>query len=406
MGDSLSITHYVSLMALGGVERQFRHFVAEASQRMDVKQSAVVCSRRLHPYNREVLDSLVDYRLEKTALGQTLPRHPRVFRRWRHQWIARKQKPDVALLWNRLGQQGRVLDVLGPERCLYWEHGSAWLYGEDEAKRAVLDRLPAVICNSFAAQRMLQIRWGYKGVIRVCPNGVVTEPSTQARSGRHASLRLGVACRLVPIKAVCVALHTVAVLVVRGVETTLDIAGDGPLRNELEALAAHLGIARNVRFLGSVSDMNGFFAGIDVFLHTALREPFGMVAAEAQAAGVPVVCTAVDGLPEVISDHQTGLCVEPTADLARHAALGGHNQGLPPYVYMPGIDRVIEPRVCEPDALADAVSSLVAGDERYAAMSAAAIERVAALFDFRAHVDQVIDAAREYNANATLQNMF
>jgi len=403
MAGQLALSHYVSLSELGGVERQFRRFVSVARRRAGIKQSAVVCSKHVHAQNQDVLAQLSDHRVEKKVLGRALPRHPHALRNWRSHWIAQKHNPDVALLWNRLGQQERVLDALGPARCLYWEHGSAWLHGEDQAKRAVLARLPAVICNSFAAQRMLEARWDYQGVIRVCPNGVTIDRHVAARHRLPTPLRLGVACRLVPIKGVSIALHTLGALIARGTDVRLDIAGDGPLREELEALAKRLGIDANVRFLGSVSDMSAFFADIDVFLHAALREPFGMVTAEAQAAGVPVVCTAIDGLPEVVVHGETGLCVPPTGDLARHEALDGHNEGLPPRVYLPTEDRVVEPRVCEPAALAAAISHLIADPDRYVAMSAAGIEHVAQSFDFDNHVDRVIAAAREYRASGTLE---
>lgn len=399
----LAIAHYVSLSELGGVERQFRRFVVSAGADKAVRQTAVICSKRVHPQNRGVLADLADHRYEKQVLGRNLPHHPVVLRRWRDRWIAARQRADIALLWNRLGQQARVLDALTPARCLYWEHGSAWLHGEDDAKRAVLARLPAVICNSFAARRMLEQRWGYDGAIRVCPNGVAAGAVHRPRAGLSAgALRLGTACRLVPIKGVCIALHTLADLRARGHEVRLDIAGDGPLRNELEMLAARLGVAEHVVFRGAVADMDAFFADIDLLLHTALREPFGMVAAEAQAAGVPVICTAIDGLPEVVVDGRTGLCVPPTGDLDRHAALGGHNEGLPSYVYAPDEDRVVAPRVCEPTALAAAVATFAGAPERYVAMSAAAISHVARRFDFSAHVQDVLAAAREYRATGTL----
>lgn len=402
MAGRLAISHYVSLSELGGVERQFQRFVSVAASRPGITQSAVVCSKKVHPHHRAVLGRLNAHALEKKVLGRALPHHPRALRGWRERWIVSRQQPDVALLWNRLGQQERVLDALGPRRSLYWEHGSAWLYGEDRAKRAVLARLPAVICNSFAARRMLELRWGYQGVVRVCQNGVVSDRRTP-RARLASPVRLGVACRLVPVKGVCIALHTLASLLCEGVDARLDIAGDGPLRRELEALATRLGIDTNVRFLGSVADMDAFFAGIDIFVHAALREPFGMVAAEAQAAGVPVVCTAIDGLPEVVAHGETGCCVSPTGDLARHEALGGHNLELPPFVYLPTEDRVVEPRVCEPQALAAAVADLANDPERYVSMSAQGMQRVARRFDFDDHVDRVLEATREYRLSGTLE---
>lgn len=402
---SIRVAHYVSLSGFGGVEQQFAEFAARAARIAGIEQSVVACSRRVHAHHRTTLAAVDDWRFEKRIGPVGLARRPAALRRARYRWLARRLDPDIALLWNRLGQQQRVLDALGERRCLYWEHGSAWLAGEERAKAQVLARLPAVICNSFAARRMLELRWGYAGVARVCRNGmraaaVAVQPK---HLPRDRPLRLGVACRLVPIKATCLVLHTLAALCVRGVDALLDIAGDGPLRDALQVQAKTLGIEDRVRFLGVVHDMPAFFDAIDVLLHPALREPFGVVAAEAGAMGCPVVCTAVDGLPEVVAHDDTGLCVPATGDLARYRALGGDTEGLPPVVYVPAADRVQPPRVCEPETLAAAVIALTDDANRFARVSAAAIARTAECFDFDRHVADVLAAAREYAATGTLR---
>ena len=400
----LSLTHYVSLSGFGGVEQQFAAFVRRAAERQALDQSVVACSRRIHTLHREALAGVGHWRYEKKVCGFKLPQRPAQLRRVRYRWLARTLQPDVALLWNRLGEQARVLDVLGPRRCLYWEHGSAWLAGGVEAKRAVLDRLPAVICNSRAARRMLELHWQYRGVVRVCPNGMRSPQLAAAprRRAADAPVRLGTASRLVPVKATCLAIHTLAALVERGVDAWLDIAGDGPLRGDLAALADALGVASRLRFRGVVADMAAFYEQIDLLLHPALREPFGVVAAEAAAAGCPVVCSAVDGLPEAVAHGHGGYCVPVTAGLERFRALGGSTDGLPPVVYDPVTDRIVTPRICEPAALADAVMRVIADPDRYARMSAAAIAHVRTAFDFDAHVDDVLAAASEYAATGTL----
>ncbi|WP_158583360.1 glycosyltransferase [Salinisphaera sp. Q1T1-3] len=403
MNRPIRIAHYVSLSGFGGVEQQFSAFAVRAARRAGVSQTAVACSREIHPHHAEALSQLDDWAFEKKWRGWTIPKRPRA---WRRRWarhLVGTQQPDVALLWNRLGQQARAIELIGARRALYWEHGSAWLFGEDEAKRAALARMPAVIANSVAARRMLQLRWDYDGPVRVIPNGVrapVANTSRTLLSDRP--IRLGVAGRLIPIKGVVLALHTLARLTEQGVSATLSIAGDGPLRARLAAQAEQLGVQTRVHFAGVVDDMPGFFAGIDLLIHPALREPFGMVAAEAQAAGVPVVCSAVDGLPEVVADDVSGLCVPPVSDLTRHRALGGDNDGLPPVVYQPTTDRVAAPLICEPADLAGAVAALAGDPTRYHAMSEAALARMRAGFGFETHVEGVLAAAREYAETGTL----
>lgn len=402
----LKLAHYVSLSGYGGVEQQFAQFAARAAGIPGLQQTVVACSKTVHPHHRATLARVDGVWREKAVVGIRLPQRPAALRRARYRWLARHVAPDVALLWNRLGQHSRVIDVLGERRCLHWEHGSAWLAGEDDEKRRVLERLPAVICNSQAARRMLQLRWAYDGVTRVClnglrPNAVPADARPKALPDDRA-LCIGVASRLVPVKATCIALHVLAELHKRDLAARLVIAGDGPERDTLQQLAQSLGIRDSVAFKGVLRDMSAFYDEIDLLLHPALREPFGVVAGEAGAHGCPIVCTSVDGLPEVVEHGVTGLCVPPTLSLSDYEALGGRSAALPPYVYKPDVDAIGEPQVCEPAALADAVAALMNDDRRYAAMSAAAIERVQRCFDFDAHVHDVMVAVREYADTGTL----
>lgn len=402
----LSIAHYVSLSGFGGVEQQFAQFAATAAQRSNLHQMVVACSRRIHPHHKMTLSRLQFMGREKCMAGFSVPRRPPAFRRARYRWLARRMAPDVALLWNRLGQQNRVLDALGARRCLYWEHGSAWLAGEETEKRCALKRLPAAICNSHAARRMLQLRWGYEGATRIClnglrPNAVATDVQSKTLPADRP-LHIGVASRLVPIKATCIAIHALAAVRNRGIDARLRVAGDGPERSSLRHLVRELGLDDAVAFEGVMQDMGAFYANVDVLLHPALREPFGVVAAEAGAHGCPVVCTAVDGLPEVVDHGTSGLCIPATLSLQDYETMGGATAGLPPYVYAPDEDAIREPRVCDPAALADAISELVADPAHYARMSQATIRRVSERFDFNRHVDDVLAAAREYAETGTL----
>ncbi|UPV76435.1 glycosyltransferase family 4 protein (plasmid) [Halorussus limi] len=84
----------------------------------------------------------------------------------------------------------------------------------------------------------------------------------------------------------------------------LYVAGDGPLRGELERLAADLGIADSVTFLGYVpdDDLPGAYAAADCFvLPTRELEGFGLATLEALASGTPVVATPVGGTTEILS---------------------------------------------------------------------------------------------------------
>jgi colanic acid/amylovoran biosynthesis glycosyltransferase len=107
---------------------------------------------------------------------------------------------------------------------------------------------------------------------------------------------------------------------------TVDVVGDGPLREELEAHAAELGLGSRVRFHGSLTEpeVAKKLGEADVFVLPSIVERSGdtegipVALMEAMAAGVPVITSRLTGIPELVRDGETGLLVEPgdLADLA------------------------------------------------------------------------------------------
>jgi len=96
------------------------------------------------------------------------------------------------------------------------------------------------------------------------------------------------------------------------------LAGEGPERAGLEALATELGIAERVHFLGYRDDIPQLLAACDVFALPSLYEGSSLAVLEAMAAGRPVVSSAIGGTDELIDDGVDGLLVAPgdTAGLA------------------------------------------------------------------------------------------
>jgi glycosyltransferase involved in cell wall biosynthesis len=99
-------------------------------------------------------------------------------------------------------------------------------------------------------------------------------------------------------------------------EADFAIAGEGELRDELERAAGP-----NVRLLGGRADVPDVLASLDVFAFPSLYEGLCLAVIEAQAAGVPVVATAVGGIKETVVDGETGLLVPPRDPEALAAAI-------------------------------------------------------------------------------------
>jgi glycosyltransferase involved in cell wall biosynthesis len=96
------------------------------------------------------------------------------------------------------------------------------------------------------------------------------------------------------------------------------IIGDGPDRNALEARAAALGLSNRIRWLGIVPEAARRFAAFDCLVLSSRTEGTPIVLLEAMAAGIPIVATAVGGVPDVVSSDEA-LLVTPgdSAALAR-----------------------------------------------------------------------------------------
>ena len=101
------------------------------------------------------------------------------------------------------------------------------------------------------------------------------------------------------------------------------VVGDGPLRGELEGLAEGLGVGRHVRFLGFRSDARALVELLDVLVVPSLSEGAPLVVLEAMAAGIPVVASAVGGIPDQIRHEKEGLLVPPGDSTALGDALLG-----------------------------------------------------------------------------------
>lgn len=119
--------------------------------------------------------------------------------------------------------------------------------------------------------------------------------------------------RLVFEKGVDVLLQAFRYLLAVRPATKLVIAGKGPIQADLEEMARQLGIADRVHFAGYVDakTRNRFLSISDAAIFPSRYEPFGIVALEAMAAGVPVVAGNVGGLREIIADGEDGWLVAP-----------------------------------------------------------------------------------------------
>jgi glycosyltransferase involved in cell wall biosynthesis len=133
-------------------------------------------------------------------------------------------------------------------------------------------------------------------------------PTGTARTSARAALGLPAGTTVVAFvgRLSVVKAPEVLLRAVRGTGLRLLVAGEGPLREALEAEAD----AEQVRFLGFLPDVAPVLAAADLLALPSRTEGLPMAALEAMAAGLPVVASAVGSLPEVLADG-AGVLVPP-----------------------------------------------------------------------------------------------
>ena len=130
-------------------------------------------------------------------------------------------------------------------------------------------------------------------------------------------VRLLTVARLVEKKGIDVALRALGGMRDELTDIRYDVIGDGPLREELAALAASLGIADRVRFAGAASNdvVQQAMRDADLFVLPSVTAPNGdeegtpTVLLEASSARLPVLATRHAGIPEIVADGETGILV-------------------------------------------------------------------------------------------------
>ncbi len=184
----------------------------------------------------------------------------------------------------------------------------------------VYRRAEHIIAVSSPIYRLLTERYAVSpDRITVNPNAVMdsraasTSPSTLLPAEWQQGPLVGVVARLSEEKGVSVFLQAAARISPLVPEAQFLIIGDGPLREELESLAQHLGLGGHAHFLGYRSDARALIELLEVLVVPSLHEGSPLVVLEAMSAGIPIVASAVGGIPDQIEHDKEGILV-PSKD--------------------------------------------------------------------------------------------
>jgi len=246
------------------------------------------------------------------------PNDPRL--PWRLRQLIRRLRPTVihARNWGAWPDVAVARFFVRPRPPLIFSfHGFANT-GRLPLRRRVAFRVLArmttrLVTVSETTKRMLveEFAWPTDNV-RVIPNGIDTSRfsplSDRAPSDR---VRIGCVGGLTPVKNHALLIRAFASLRSAGVESDLQIAGEGPERASLERLARELGVADHVSLVGHVADVPRFLRQLDVFVLPSVSEAHPNALIEAMACGLPCAATSVGGVPEVFDGGRFGRLSPP-----------------------------------------------------------------------------------------------
>jgi glycosyltransferase involved in cell wall biosynthesis len=242
--------------------------------------------------------------------------------------IFKKEAPDIVHLnSSKIGGLGAVAARLaGVQKIIFTAHG--WAFNEN---RTFLSKIlikflawtTIILCHKTIAvsEYMKQSFSGWPGVhkkIIVIHNGVFPVdfiPKEEARKKLHSSSDLfwiGTIAELHPIKG-----HLTTLAALKEIKTPFEyfIIGEGEQRPLLEKTIIEFGLSEKVFLLGHIDNAAQYLKAFDIFILSSYSEGLGYVLLEAGLAGLPCIGTNVGGIPEIITNKETGLLV-PAKDTA------------------------------------------------------------------------------------------
>jgi glycosyltransferase involved in cell wall biosynthesis len=297
----------IDSLQTGGSERQF----ASLARSLD-RSSFHLCLGCIQERGgfREGLGEMTQFRLGGSLYGlQSLKTRLRLARHLRQRHVAVAHAFDfyTNLTLVPAARLSRIPVVIGSQRQM----GDLLTPRQARAQMAAFRWCDRVVCNSRAAAERLVDQGLKPGKIAVIGNGLSPEAfaKNQPALPRGAGvLRVGMIARMnLRAKNHLIFLRAAARLKARYPTLEILLAGDGPLRPELEGEAARLGLGETARFLGDRRDIPALLASMDISVLPSESESLSNVVLESMAAGVPVVATRVGGNVELIADGRGAL---------------------------------------------------------------------------------------------------
>ncbi len=236
--------------------------------------------------------------------------------------VIKEERPDIVQTflftsntWGRLAAiLARVPVVIASERSMdIWKKKFHFLI--DIVLGFFTD---AIVCNSFVVKEYYKKKLGpISRKLTVIRNGIEWQNfCIESQTHTKKEKIIFTASRLAPEKGIEYLIQAVRILSEKMKNVKLVIAGEGPLRKQLENFTGQQGIKEIVKFLGYQENVSKYISQADVVVLPSLWEGLPNILIEAMAMKKPVVATAVGGTKEIVKDGENGFLVEPKNAMA------------------------------------------------------------------------------------------
>jgi glycosyltransferase involved in cell wall biosynthesis len=353
MHEPCGVLHVVDCLNVGGTERQMFELLRRLNRR---RWRPLLATFK---QGGELLSDLRKIGIEPTVfnLGGSLTSAEAAISLARLAWLIRRENVRVVhahdFYANVIGvaaaKMARVPAIASRRDLAHWLNPV-----QRRLLTVTLSLSDVVIANAEAVGARVTEREAVPmSKLHVVPNGIdvarfdtlaahepdpALPPSDRPRVAMVASMHL-------PDKGHADLLQAAALLHARGIRPQWLFVSDGRLRNELEGRAHSLGLDQ-VHFLGRRNDVPAILKRVDLVVHPSWAEGFPNAVLEGMCAGKPVIATRVGGIPEVMSEGETGVLLHPQ----------------------------------QPEQLADTIAAMLADPERMKALGRAGRARVERLY--------------------------
>ncbi len=222
-------------------------------------------------------------------------------------WAALKFKEKFPKIKYLLTMQSGDSEAFVKLRTWFWW----WRYKQIFLKANYIQAISQWLTNR-------AVGYGYKGQIEVVPNGVDTTVNKNQLTVNNLKNKLNITDEKIILSVSRLVEKNGVEDLIRGFQVAVNkyqltnikllIVGDGKLKDKLVRLAARLGLAEKIIFVGHVKpeEVGAYYQIADVFVRPSLSEGLGNVFLEAMASNVPVIATPVGGIPDFLQDGETG----------------------------------------------------------------------------------------------------